>query len=96
MAVLIDPPLWPAHGTTWSHLISDTSIEELHAFADANRVPRRGFDLDHYDVPASRHHELVAAGAVSVDAHALVRRLLASGLRVPAKDRHPRGYSAES
>ncbi|MGO2004190.1 DUF4031 domain-containing protein, partial [Arthrobacter rhombi] len=33
MAILIDPPLWPAHGTVFSHLVSDVSVEELHAFA---------------------------------------------------------------
>ncbi|HQW73992.1 MAG TPA: DUF4031 domain-containing protein, partial [Ornithinibacter sp.] len=33
MAILIDPPRPEAHGRRWSHLISDTSTEELHAFA---------------------------------------------------------------
>ena len=30
MTVLIDTPLWPKHGTVWSHLVSDSSIDELH------------------------------------------------------------------
>ena len=52
MTVLIDTPLWPKHGTVWSHLVSDASIEELHAFAERARTCRRAaFDLDHYDVP---------------------------------------------
>src|SRR5512134_2864539 len=42
MAVLIDPPLWPKHGTVWSHLVSDSSIEELTAFAERAGTPRRG------------------------------------------------------
>ena len=25
MSILIDPPVWPAHGTVWSHLASDAS-----------------------------------------------------------------------
>ena len=25
MTVLIDTPLWPKHGTVWSHLVSDGS-----------------------------------------------------------------------
>ena len=75
MAVLIDPSMWPAHGTVWSHLVSDTSLEELHAFARAN------------DVPEHRVAELVAAGAQPVSGHELVSRLIASGLRVRAKDR---------
>ncbi len=87
MAVLIDRAMWPAHGTVWAHLVSDTSLEELHAFARANDVPPRSFDLDHYDVPERRVAELVAAGAEQVSAHELVRRLTASGLRIRAKDR---------
>lgn len=87
MAVLIDPPLWPKHGTVWSHLVSDTSIEELVAFAERNGIPARGFDLDHYDVPAERYDELVAAGAEPVPARELVKRLRASGLRVTPRER---------
>jgi hypothetical protein len=87
MAILIDPPRWPAHDTLWSHLVSDASLDELHDFAGANDVPRRGFDLDHYDVPASRYADLVEAGAVPVDGHELVRRLIRSGLRVTARER---------
>lgn len=93
MAILIDPPRWPAHDTLWSHLVSDHSIDELHAFAGANDVPRRGFDLDHYDVPAARYADLVNAGAVPVDGHELVRRLIASGLRVTARQRAERRTS---
>ena len=33
MTVWVDPPRWPGHGRLWSHLISDTSEEGLHAFA---------------------------------------------------------------
>ncbi|GAB4098353.1 DUF4031 domain-containing protein [Sinomonas halotolerans] len=87
MAVFIDTPLWPAHGTVFAHLVSDTSLAELHAFAAAAGVPERAFDEDHYDVPERRHAELVARGARPVDAGTLVRVLLASGLRVPARER---------
>ena len=85
--LLIDEPLWPAHGRLWAHLVSDESLDELHAFAEAMGLPRRGFDLDHYDVPEEKHAELVAAGAVHVSGHELVRRLIASGLRVTARER---------
>jgi hypothetical protein len=87
VTVLVDPPLWPQHGRFWSHLVSDTSLEELHAFAARAGLPRRAFDLDHYDVPDERHAELVALGAEPVSAGDLIRRLRASGLRVPARDR---------
>ena len=93
MTVLIDPPAWPAHGTLWSHLVSDATLEELHAFAAANGIRARAFDLDHYDVPAEMHDELVAAGANAVGAKELVIRLRASGLRIPAKDRPARRSS---
>lgn len=90
MAVYIDPPVWPAHGTVFSHLVSDASLEELHAFADAAGITRRAFDLDHYDVPAFRYDELVAAGAVPVSGGELTRRLARSGLRVPSRRRPKR------
>lgn len=87
MTVLIDPPAWPAHGMLWSHLVSDASLDELHGFAAAHGVPPRAFDLDHYDVPDRRYDALVAAGAHPVSGHELVARLIASGLRVRARDR---------
>ncbi|PRY49114.1 NUDIX domain-containing protein [Knoellia remsis] len=80
--LLIDPPAWPAHGRLWSHLVSDTSIAELHAFAERAGLPRRGFEGDHYDVPEERYAAVVAAGAQPTEARELVRRLRASGLRL--------------
>ncbi|WP_258724251.1 DUF4031 domain-containing protein [Cellulomonas sp. NS3] len=87
MTVLVDPPMWPQHGRLWGHLVSDTSLEELHAFAERAGVPRRGFDRDHYDIPDERYDELVQLGAEPVGAKELVRRLRASGLRVTARER---------
>jgi Protein of unknown function (DUF4031) len=57
------------------------SFEELHAFARATSVPRRGFDRDHYDVPDHMYAALIAAGAVPVSSRELVRRLTRAGLR---------------
>lgn len=88
--ILIDDPRWPAHGRLWAHLISDSDLNELHAFAEANGIPRRGFDRDHYDVPDHSHGALVAAGATHVDGHTLVRALIASGLRITARERRGR------
>ena len=88
MAIYLDPPLWPAHGTHFSHLVSDASLEELHAFAAAAGIPERAFDGDHYDVPERRFDDLVSAGAVPVEARVLVRKLIASGLRIPARQRN--------
>ncbi|MHA7304446.1 DUF4031 domain-containing protein [Arthrobacter sp. TMN-49] len=85
--IFIDPPYWPAHGTVFSHLISDSALAELHDFAAANDVHQRAFDLDHYDVPARRYEDLVAAGATPVSGKDLARTLVASGLRIKAKYR---------
>ena len=71
----------------WGHLVSDSSLDELHAFAARVGLPRRGFDLDHYDVPDFRYDELVAAGAIPVSYRELVERLQASGLRVTQRKR---------
>ncbi|MCI0384310.1 DUF4031 domain-containing protein [Streptomyces sp. CNQ085] len=81
MTVYIDPPEWPGHGTLWSHLVSDVSYEELHAFAAVLGCPRRAFDRDHYDVPAHRHGRAVGLGAVEVGGKELLRRLTEAGLR---------------
>lgn len=82
MTVWIDEPIWPAHGRLFAHLVSDTSYAELHAFALGQRLPRRAFDGDHYDVPQERWQQLVDAGAVPTRGVDLVRRLNASGLRL--------------
>lgn len=93
MSVLIDPPNWPGpRGLLWSHLVSDTSTGELHAFAELLGVPRRAFDRDHYDVPETVYERAVALGAEAVSSRELVTRLIASGLR-RRKVRPPAGGS---
>ena len=87
MSIFIAPPLWPAHGTFFSHLISDTSLKELHDFAAAHEISPRAFDADHYDVPQHRYATLVNAGAQEVTGTQLTRILIRSGLRVPLKER---------
>lgn len=79
--ILIDPPLVPSRGTMWSHLASDTSYDELHAFARELGIPERGFDRDHYDVPEEWYDEAVALGAMPVTSRELIMRLVAAGLR---------------
>jgi hypothetical protein len=79
--VYVDPPVWPGRGRLWSHLVSDRSYAELHAFAELLGAPRRGFDADHYDLPAERYPVAVWLGAVPVGSRELLRRLVDAGLR---------------
>lgn len=81
--ILIDPPAVHRWGRTWSHLASDTSLEELHAFAAEQQIPARGFDRDHYDVPSDHYDRMVEAGAVEVSSREIVSRLRLAGLRRP-------------
>ena len=87
MTVLIDQPIWPAHNTLWGHLVSDESLDELHAFAERAGIPRRGFDRDHYDYPAYKRDALIELGAHPVGVRELVERLAASGLRVSQREK---------
>lgn len=79
--IYVDPPMWPGHGRLWSHVVSDSSYTELHLFAERLGIPARGFERDHYDVPAEMYERVVAAGAVPVSSREVVRRLAAAGLR---------------
>lgn len=94
MPVYIDPPRWPAHGTEFSHLVSDTSLDELHEAAERIGISPRAFDRDHYDVPRERYDDALAAGAIAVDGKELVRVLVGSGLRVPAARRNEKVLTA--
>lgn len=85
--ILIDPPAWPAHGRLWSHLVSDSALDELHAFARSAGVSRRAFDVDHYDVPGEMYDDLVGLGALPLPARELLARLSSSGLRVRQADK---------
>ena len=79
--IVIDPPNAAGHGRLWSHLASDTSFDELHAFARELGIPERGFDRDHSDVPSEWYDAAVAAGAVPITSRELIARLHAAGLR---------------
>jgi hypothetical protein len=81
--VYVDPPAWSARGRLWSHLVSDVSYAELHAFAEMLGAPHRGFDRDHYDVPAERFAMAVWLGARVVPSREIARLLRAAGLRRP-------------
>ena len=81
VTVIIDEPRWWFHDRHWSHLASDSDLDELHQFAEALGIPRRGFHGDHYDVPEDWYEQAVESGAVPTGSRELVRRLQAAGLR---------------
>ena len=62
----MDNAIWPWRGRQWAHLVSDTSHDELHGFAALLGIPRRGFQGDHYDVPADLRERAIALGAQAV------------------------------
>jgi hypothetical protein len=79
--ILVDPAVWPYRERLWAHLVSDTSYEELHAFAAQLGIPRRAFQGDHYDVPEAVREEALALGAVPVTSRQVVEALRVAGLR---------------
>ncbi|GAA2094781.1 DUF4031 domain-containing protein [Actinomadura alba] len=81
MTILIDRPLWPARGRVWSHMVSDSSYEELHVFAGRLGMPPRAFERDHYDVPADLYDTAIELGAQPVGCQELLTRLTGAGLR---------------
>ncbi len=81
VTIWVDPAVWPAHGHLWSHVISDLSLAELHDFAQRAGIPSRSFEGDHYDVPAQRLDDVIAAGATATSGRDGARRLAMSGLR---------------
>jgi hypothetical protein len=83
VAVLVDPAIWTFRDRLWCHLVSDTSYDELHSVAEALGIPRRGFQGDHYDLPADLREAAIALGAEPVTGRELITRLRASGLRRP-------------
>jgi hypothetical protein len=79
VAVLVDPLReYPDTGLPfrhWSHLVSDTSFEELHRFAGELGIPRRFFQGDHYDLPAHLRARALELGAVPVSTRELPARM---------------------
>ena len=83
MTILVDPAVWPWRDREWAHLVSDTSYDELHEFAERLGIPRKAFQGDHYDVPTELREQAIVLGAMAVDSRELLARLKAAGLRRP-------------
>lgn len=78
MTVYVDDAYIPAkvgrHTSHWCHLFSDTSDEELHAFADRLGLRRSYFQLPdarlqtlrHYDLTRGMRFKAVSLGATEI------------------------------
>ncbi|WP_349257789.1 DUF4031 domain-containing protein [Iamia sp.] len=65
--ILVDRPIWPAHGRRFAHLVSNESFNELQRFAADLGLPPRAFHRDHYDLPDAWWDVAVGAGAGVVE-----------------------------
>ena len=90
MAILIDSFQNGARGPVryWyrrcGHLVSDTSLEELHEFASVLGLRREWFQsgsIPHYDLTGDVYDLAIARGALLVSSRELVRRAVRHGER---------------
>jgi hypothetical protein len=87
VTILVDECIWPWRDRLWCHMVSDTSLDELHAFARWLGVPERGFQGDHYDIPEEVRAMALDEGAVPVSSREVVSALYAAGMRRPPGSR---------
>lgn len=80
MAILVDPlreyPEVGLRWVQWCHMVSDVDYDELHALAARLGIPRRGFQGDHYDLPAHVRERAVMLGAEEVATGELILRMV--------------------
>ena len=62
------------HGVSWCHLVSDTSLAELHTFARSIGLRRSWCQGDHYDLTPKLRQRAVQRGAVEVSLRELILR----------------------
>lgn len=93
--ILVDECRWYFREYQMCHMVSDTSLEELHEFAATLQIPPRAFHGDHYDVPQHVRDAAVERGAMSVSSRELVKRLNAAGLRFTAAQRRAYKHAGE-
>lgn len=90
MAILIDTAIWPWRDWLWCHMVSDTSIDELKAFAAELGIPERGFQGDHFDVPEHMRSVAISQGAIEVTSREILSALYKAGIRKRPSERHGR------
>ncbi len=79
--ILVDQAIWNYKGRRWAHLVSDSSFDELHIFAESLGLTRSMFQDDHYDIHHDLRQKAITLGAHAVDFRVLARALKEAGLR---------------
>src|SRR5258707_15878978 len=67
------------YGTRWCHLVSDTSLDELHAFARRIGLGLTAFSvmpMPHYDVTPPKREQAVKRGATEMEGMQLILHCL--------------------
>ena len=95
MGIFVDNCVWMHREYMWCHMVSDSSLDELHEFARDLGVPPRGFHGDHYDLPAHVREIALERGAQAVTSRELVALLTSAGLRLSAASRRDYRLMAE-
>lgn len=60
----------------WCHMVSDTSVTELHEFAARIGLKRAWFQEDHYDLVATKRLLALQLGAQPVASRVLAARMV--------------------
>ncbi|MDG2262064.1 MAG: DUF4031 domain-containing protein [Actinomycetota bacterium] len=84
--ILVDNAIWTWRDRKWAHMVSDTSIQELHDFATSIGKLRIMFQGDHYDVDEDHRALAIEHGASPVDGRDIVKALRSAGLRKRPSD----------
>lgn len=87
MSVIVDEAIWPWKGKLWAHLVSDTSLIELHDFTVELGIRRMAFQGDHYDISKEMRRRAIDLGALPVGSRELIVSLRKANLRLPASKR---------
>jgi len=64
--ILVDSLFITVRKRRWCHMVSDTSLEELHAFAKKLGLKREWFQdkkVPHYDITENKRRQAIALGA---------------------------------
>ena len=87
MTIYVDQCRWSARNHSWCHMVSDTSLDDLHVFAELIGIPRRAFHGDHYDLPQHIREKAISHGAQEVTSRRIVQILSTAGLRLSPQQR---------